>query len=170
MCNTAERIVLSQLRQKREHESSRSLQYLLAQSKAHRESHRAPMRELVLSERFEKLPLLDPLASDQTGAPAILMPSDVAPANRSGRKLTFVMIDVSAWVGNSRLGDRAGNVLVPESSKLLKSIFRGGDIISRHGDGTFLVVMPDTSEQQSEPATRRLVAAGENWNVSGKEL
>ncbi|HZP18175.1 MAG TPA: diguanylate cyclase, partial [Terriglobales bacterium] len=49
---------------------------------------------------------------------------------------------------------------------ILKSIFRGGDLIFRQGGDEFLVVMPDTSEQQSDFPLRRLLRATEQWNLT----
>src|SRR5579864_8088622 len=61
-----------------------------------------------------------------------MLPDEAARANRSGRNLTFVMIDIAGLAGvNSRLGDELGDELLVEFSKLMKTVFRGGDFVFR---------------------------------------
>jgi diguanylate cyclase (GGDEF)-like protein len=53
----------------------------------------------------------------------------------------------------------------------LKKVFRGGDLLFRQGGDEFLVVMPDTSEQQAESPLQRLHSAVAQWNTeNGKHF
>ena len=65
---------------------------------------------------------------------------------------------------NTKLGSMEGNRVLSEFGKMLKNVFRGGDLIFRQGGDEFLVVMPDTSEQQAEPPLQRLLRAVDQWN------
>jgi PleD family two-component response regulator len=48
----------------------------------------------------------------------------------------------------------------------LRSTFRGLDIVVRYSHDTFLVVMPETNQQQAEMALRRLTNEIDTWNLS----
>jgi diguanylate cyclase (GGDEF)-like protein len=55
-----------------------------------------------------------------------------------------------------------------DMAQMLKNNFRGADLLFRYGGDEFLVVMPETSEEQAEIAVRRLLRGVESWNVSSK--
>src|SRR5579863_1183220 len=59
-----------------------------------------------------------------------------------------------------------GNRLLTEFARLLKKIFRGGDLIFRHGGDEFQVILPYTTEQQTEPPLQRLLRAVDEWNAA----
>lgn len=145
--------------------------YLLSQKRTLNVTRRALIRELVLNERFENLSLIDPL-TQLLNRRAIdhIVPREIARSNRTARELTFVIIDLTGLATlNTRLGDEAGDELLVEFSKLMKSVFRGGDFVFRYAGDEFLVVMPETNEQLAECPMRRLTTAVENWNLtSGK--
>lgn len=145
--------------------------YLLRQKHMLNVTRRALIRELALSERFENFSLIDPLTQllNRRGVDQLL-PREIARANRTAKDLTLVMIELDGLAAlNTRLGEEAGDELLVEFSKLMKSTFRGGDLAFRYSGDEFLVVMPDTNEQLAEPPMRRLATATENWNLtSGK--
>lgn len=145
--------------------------YLLSQRVSLHDTRRALISELVLNQRLEGLSLLDPVTQLlNRRAMAQLIPKEVARANRLGTSLTFMKIDIRGFAQiNAKAGAAAGNILLAEFGKLLKSVFRGGDIVFRQGGDEFLVVMPDTTEQLCEPPLQRLLSAVEQWNLSSTQ-
>ena len=127
--------------------------------------------ELVLNERLESLSLLDPLTQLlNRRAFNELIPREVARANRLGRPLTFMAMDLKGFREiNAKFGINEGNYLLAEFSKLLKNTFRGCDTILRQGGDEFIVVLPDTSEQEAEAPLDRLVSSVRHWNSSNSK-
>jgi diguanylate cyclase (GGDEF)-like protein len=146
--------------------------YLVGQKIGLNHTRRALLSELVLNERLESLSLIDPL-TELLNRRALneLIPREVARANRLGCHLTFMTIDLNGFREfNSKFGALEGNLLLRDFGKMLKTTFRGGDLIFRQGGDEFLVIMPDTEEQQIQPPLRRLQRAVEHWNASsGKD-
>ena len=145
--------------------------YLIGQKITLNNTRRALISELVLNERLESLSLIDPLTQLlNRRAMNELIPREVARANRLSSHLTFMTIDLDGFAAiNSRLGNIEGNLLLREFARLLTTNFRGGDIVFRQGGDEFLVIMPDTSEEDSDFPIRRLHRAIEHWNLnSGK--
>ena len=52
---------------------------------------------------------------------------------------------------------------------MLKEVFRGGDFVFRQGGDEFLILMPDTSEEQVDYPIQRLLRTVETWNLSSKK-
>jgi diguanylate cyclase (GGDEF)-like protein len=146
--------------------------YLIGQKINLNNTRRALISELVLNERLESLSLIDPL-TELLNRRALneLIPREVARANRLGCHLTFMTIDLDGFRDiNAKFGALEGNLLLRDFGKMLKITFRGGDLIFRHGGDEFLVIMPDTAEDETQPPLRRLQRAIEHWNASsGKQ-
>jgi len=145
--------------------------YLLGQKLNLNATRRALIRELVLNERLESLSLIDPLTQLlNRRAMNELIPREVARANRLGSSLSFMAIDLNGFQAiNTKFGSVEGDTALSEFSKLLKSVFRGGDVVFRQGGDEFLVVMPDTSEDQADFPVHRLQQSVENWNLLSKK-
>jgi diguanylate cyclase (GGDEF)-like protein len=141
--------------------------YLIAQRVALNSTRKALISELVLNERLESLSLIDPLTQlFNRRALNELISHQVARANRTGSSLTFLIMDINGFRElNAKLGSMEGNRVLTDFAKMLKNIFRGGDLVFRQGGDEFLVVMPDTNEQQAEYPLQRLLSAVEQWNV-----
>ena len=145
--------------------------YLLGQKLTLNATRRALVRELVLNERLENLSLIDPLTQLlNRRALNELIPREVARANRLGGSLTFMTIDLNGFRAiNSKFGVVEGDTLLVEFAKMLKTIFRGGDVVFRQGGDEFLVLMPDTDEERANFPLQRLQQAVEQWNLNSKK-
>lgn len=144
--------------------------YLIAQKSTLNSTRRMLIRELVHNERLESFSLVDNLTQLlNRRAMNEMIPQEVARANRQGSSLTFLTVDVDQFRSiNSKFGQREGDWVLVEFTKLLKSVFRGGDNLFRHGADEFLVVMPDTTEEQAEYPIERLQRSVETWNLTSR--
>ncbi|HKD00863.1 MAG TPA: GGDEF domain-containing protein [Terriglobales bacterium] len=145
--------------------------YLLGQKLTLNATRHALIRELVLNERLENLSLIDPL-TQMLNRRAVneLVPIEVSRANRLGGNLTFMAIDLDGFRAvNARYGLIEGDHLLLEFAKILRTVFRGGDMVFRHGGDEFLVVMPETSEPQADYPVERLLRGVEQWNLTHKK-
>jgi len=99
----------------------------------------------------------------------ISLAREVARANRMGSGLTFMTIDLDNFRAiNERFGTMEGNFVLAEFARILKSVFRGADIVFRQGGDEFLIVMPETTELEADFPVQRLVRMVQEWN-SGNE-
>jgi len=145
--------------------------YLLGQKLTLNATRRALISELVLNERLESFSLIDPLTQSlNRRAINVLVPREVARANRLGSPLTFMTIDISHFRSiNSKHGAVEGDTLLTDFGKMLKEVFRGGDFVFRQGGDEFLILMPDTSEEQADYPIQRLLRTVETWNLTSKK-
>jgi diguanylate cyclase (GGDEF)-like protein len=145
--------------------------YLLGQRLTLNATRRALIRELVLNERLENLSLIDPLTQLlNKRAVNELVPIEVSRSNRLGSNLTFMAIDLEGFRAiNAKFGAIEGDHVLIEFSKVLRAVFRGGDIVFRQGGDEFLVVMPETNEPQADYPLQRLHRGVEQWNLTHKK-
>ena len=141
--------------------------YLLSQRVTLNSTRKALISELVLNERLESLSLIDPLTQlFNRRALNELISHQLARSNRNGTPLTILIMDLNGFRElNSKLGSMEGNRVLGEFSRMLKKVFRGGDLLFRQGGDEFLAVMPDTSEPQAENPLQRLLRTLEQWNA-----
>ncbi|MGH9513532.1 MAG: GGDEF domain-containing protein [Terriglobales bacterium] len=145
--------------------------YLLIQKSSLNATRNALISELVVNEHLESRSLIDPVTQllNRRGMEQ-LIPKEVARSNRMGGNLTFMKIDISSFNEiNAKFGDTEANSLLADFGKLMKAVFRGGDIVFRQDGHEFLVVMPDTGEAQCEPPVQRLLKSVEQWNLNNSK-
>jgi len=79
-------------------------------------------------------------------------------ARRHDKPLSFVMIDLDAFKAiNDKLGHQAGDHVLQEFAKCLKSIIRKSDVIFRYGGDEFAVLLPETEMRDAEILMNRMV-------------
>src|SRR5712692_1714281 len=145
--------------------------YLLSQRVALNSTRKALISELVLNERLESLSLIDPLTQLlNRRALNELIPREVARANRLGSSLTFMAIDLNGFSGiSSKFGALEGDRVLIDFAKILKTVFRGADLAFRQGGDEFLIMMPDTTEEQADSPVHRLLREVDQWNLASKK-
>lgn len=145
--------------------------YLLSQKKTLNNTRLALIRELVLNERLESLSLIDPLTQLlNRRALNELVPREVARANRMGNSLTFMAIDLNGFAAiSSKYGALEGDKVLLEFSKILRTVFRGADLAFRQGGDQFLIIMPDTTEEQADHPVQRILRDVDQWNLASKK-
>ena len=145
--------------------------YLLGQKLTLNTTRRALIRELVMNERLENLSLIDPLTQLlNRRAMNELIPTEVARANRVGSSLTLMAIDLTGFRAiNAKFGLLEGDAILVDFARMLRTIFRGGDVVFRQGGDEFLILMPETSEEQADNPVQRLIRETEQWNLNNKK-
>ena len=145
--------------------------YLLSQKKTLNNTRLALIRELVLNERLESLSLVDPLTQLlNRRALHELVPREVARANRVGNSLTFMAIDLNGFSElSSRFGALEGDKVLVDFAKILKTVFRGADLAFRQSGDQFLIMMPDTTEEQADFPVQRILREVDQWNLASKK-
>jgi diguanylate cyclase (GGDEF)-like protein len=59
--------------------------------------------------------------------------------------------------------------VLTDFGKMLKLIFRGGDMVFRQGGDEFLILMPDTTEEQADNPLQRLLRMVAEWNQNNQK-
>jgi diguanylate cyclase (GGDEF)-like protein len=145
--------------------------YLLAQKRNLNTTRLALIRELVLNERLESLSLIDPLTQLlNRRAMNELVPREVARSNRMGSGLTFMALDLNGFSGiTAKFGALEGDRVLVDFAKILRTVFRGADLAFRQGGDEFLIMMPDTTEEQADFPVHRLLREVDQWNLGSKK-
>jgi diguanylate cyclase (GGDEF)-like protein len=83
---------------------------------------------------------------------------------RSGKPATLLMLEVLP-AGRKV----AAEEIVIEAAFVLRTNFRGSDYVVRYSNDQFLVVLPDTFEQQAQIALSRLIDKVDYWNLANEK-
>ncbi len=145
--------------------------HALGQQRRLRSARCELFEQLARAHSAEKSSLIDPLteAFNRRYLERIL-PKEASRADRLGTSLTFLMIDLDNFKSvNTRFGHLAGDRLLSQVGQLLNQVFRRSDTVVRYGGDEFLVVMPETNDQQGKHAVERLVRQEESWNRENVE-
>jgi diguanylate cyclase (GGDEF)-like protein len=91
-----------------------------------------------------------------------------ARVRRYRRAATIVMIELDGLDRlTARLGDAAGERLVPAVADTIRRLAREADFVARLGDGRFAVLLPETDEIQAINYVERVRRTCDLWLESG---
>jgi len=132
--------------------------YIVIQKRELGATRRRLVEELIFNERMEAVSLIDPTTQlFNRRAMEQMVAHEVARTNRLGSPLSMLILDISDFEAiSSRLGTLEIERFLYETAQLVRNTFRGSDMVFRYKETQFLVVMPDTTEQQVDFALRRL--------------
>jgi diguanylate cyclase (GGDEF)-like protein len=122
--------------------------------------------ELSRRDTAERISLLDPVTGtfDRRYLDEIV-PREAARADRHETTLSFVKITIDRFdTIDPTKGFQLGEQVLKETAQLLKRVFRPTDIIVRHGNADFLVILPETAKHGAMMAVRRLLMKVEDLN------
>jgi len=125
--------------------------------------------ELSHRDTAERLSLLDPVTGtfDRRYLDEII-PREAARADRHETTLSFVKVTIDRFDSiDPTKGFQLGELVLKETAQLLKRVFRPTDIIVRHGNAEFLVILPETAKHGAMMAVRRLLTKVEELNRRG---
>lgn len=75
---------------------------------------------------------------------------EMSRSRRYGTKLACVLFDIDFFkVVNDIYGYEWGDILLKRMAEMLKALIRKEDILTRYGDEEFIVVLPNTSEENA---------------------
>lgn len=98
-----------------------------------------------------------------------VMEREVALAERHGRQLTVMMIDVDNLKKiNDRKGHSAGDAALRLVAQELQRVVRSSDVCGRIGGDEFGVAMPETDLHRAREVARRLRAAIHSMNLGAR--
>jgi len=84
---------------------------------------------------------------------------EAALADRSGRSITLLMLDLDAFKAfNDRHGHRAGDSLLASIARLIDASVRTGDRAYRYGGDEFMVILPGATAKIGEEVAARIRA------------
>ncbi len=76
--------------------------------------------------------------------------AEISRAKRYGTSLSCVLIDIDFFKSvNDMYGYDWGDVLLKKIAQMLEALIRKEDILTRYGDEEFILVLPNTSEEQA---------------------
>jgi len=84
---------------------------------------------------------------------------EVARSARSHATMAVLMLDLDGFKPvNDRHGHSNGDRVLHNVAAIVRAAVRTSDVVARYGGDEFVVVMPDTSEEQAEVVARRVVS------------
>lgn len=86
-----------------------------------------------------------------------MLRQECASAKRHGRELGLVLLDVDHFKAiNDTYGHQAGDQVLRELGRLLKSASREGDTVARYGGEEMVMILPNTGLEEAVAAAQRL--------------
>jgi diguanylate cyclase (GGDEF)-like protein len=139
--------------------------YLLDQRRKLRFAREEMIRQILRAEFSEAVSLIDPLTQlyNRRYLDKILR-LEMGRVDRKDSTLAIVMIDLDGFKEiNTRAGHLAGDQILREVGELFNAVFRKSDTIIRYGGDEFLILMPETDQEQAGQAVLRLEKEGRAW-------
>jgi diguanylate cyclase (GGDEF)-like protein len=135
--------------------------HLTSQRKLLRKACTALVAATSYVDRLEQVSLIDPHTQlfnrkylDQ------LFNQQLGWLNRCGKSATLLLFQVVPH-GHKSVAEE----IAIAAAFILRSNFRGSDYVLRNSNDHFLVLLPDTTEEQAEYALNRLTDKVDNWNL-----
>jgi diguanylate cyclase (GGDEF)-like protein len=83
--------------------------------------------------------------------------AEVARAWRYGHPISLIILDIDLFKRvNDTWGHEAGDRILHEACRIIKSVLRSVDIFGRHGGDEFAILLPETSPEQAAGVAERL--------------
>ena len=142
--------------------------YALRQQYLLERSRQELFQQIARADTAEKISYTDPLTGlFNRRYMEHIMVTEVKRADRTGGELSLLIIDLDDFGEvNKTLGHLEGDRVLADVARLLTRIFRQSDTVIRFGGDEFVVIMPDTTEEQARASRERLVAQVVEWNAS----
>jgi diguanylate cyclase (GGDEF)-like protein len=144
--------------------------YILGQKRELSATRRALLEELMLNGRMDGFALIDPLTQlYNRRCLDHMLAGEMARSNRFGTPLSILLMNLDGLdQAKENSAKHPVEVSLVQLAQLIKSTFRGSDIVFRYGQQEFLVVMPETTEQLAECALERFLRQVERWNMESR--
>jgi len=94
---------------------------------------------------------------------------EVDRANRYGRPLSLVMVDVDHFkIYNDTYGHPQGDIVLRELARLLREVSRTSDVVARYGGEEFALILPETDRVSAQKIGHRLCEQVERHAFPGE--
>ncbi len=99
-----------------------------------------------------------------------LLDIELKRAERYGNNLSIIIFDVDNFKNyNDNNGHLKGSDTLRKIGKIMKRVFRNGDILARYGGDEFILILPDTDSVGAYLAAERIREAVEKERFDGEE-
>lgn len=121
-----------------------------------------------LFEEVERLSVTDPLTGlFNRRYFNYIMEQEKGRVKRYKKPLSLLFADVDGFKAyNDRLGHLVGDEILKEVAQILRSNVRAADVVVRYGGDEFVVLMPETGQEEAQLVAERIERALRIWNMS----